>query len=285
MLTCTAWALSPRLLRAAISIPADNVPTAVRTSRCSRPEWVDICALCSSVTCAARPSFTVRAKSRGMETTAYTSTARSARSASAALVKCWVICTPGVASSMRTSWRDRLEWSSSTTPTARWRGRPAEKIHHKSATPSSGTQVTMARSHGSAARRRASRRKLLTIEFIATCAYSISAGGTFSDRFSIALHSRRGIRNRRGPARAAEQGPPRSEGCVPLPATHSVARAGGSAEGAQGGVAFQFTSTVIPGRAPSMGVAGRARTSNVRASKPWPARVARQVAKSGSVAV
>ncbi len=36
-------------------------------------------------------------------------------------------------------------------------------------------------------------------------------------------------------ARAAEQGPPRSEGCVPLPAACSVARAGGKARSASGG--------------------------------------------------
>ncbi len=36
--------------------------------------------------------------------------------------------------------------------------------------------------------------------------------------------------------RAAEQGQPRSEGCVPLPALRSNARAGGRPEGTQGGV-------------------------------------------------
>lgn len=41
-----------------------------RTSRCSTPECVPSCALCSSVTWAVRPCFTVREKSRGMVTTA-----------------------------------------------------------------------------------------------------------------------------------------------------------------------------------------------------------------------
>ena len=46
-------------------------------------------------------------------------------------------CRPGVASSMRVSWRERAEWSSSCTPMGRSWGTPAEKIHHSSATNSS----------------------------------------------------------------------------------------------------------------------------------------------------
>lgn len=67
----------------------------------------------------------------------------------------------GVASSMRTSWRDRGEAPSSFhTAMGRRCGWPAEKIQHISAMASSGTQLTMAQSRGRERNRRHSRRRL-----------------------------------------------------------------------------------------------------------------------------
>src|SRR5690606_30130130 len=83
------------------------------------------------------------------------------------------------------------EWSSSSTPMGSCCASPAEKIHHNSATASSGTQLTIARSHGRWRSRRASRRALWTIEFIASSAYCISARGAF-DRISLHQHRHAG---------------------------------------------------------------------------------------------
>eukprot|EP01136_Pigoraptor_vietnamica_P037611 Opistho-1_new@105824 len=90
------------------------------------------------------------------------------------------------------------------------------------------------------------------------------------------------LAGRKNPAHQAQgqHGQPADHGPVPGAGPQPppfAAQAGG-----KGTHAPPSTMTLMPGRTPSIGLAGRARTSKVRASKPWLPRVVRQVAKSGS---
>ena len=161
--TCAAAAAgdSPRFCRATISMPADSVVTTVSTSFWIRPECTPRCALSSSATRVARPRLRSAEKSGGIASTACTRPARSNCSAERALAGASVTASPGVAASQRVSWRERVLPSASSTPMGRRVGVPAEKIHASSNTPSTGAQVSMARSARLAARRVVSRRNAL----------------------------------------------------------------------------------------------------------------------------
>src|SRR5258708_3020985 len=116
----------------------------------------------------------------------------SAHCASEALSTCDCTARPGVASSMRTSWRDRALWSWSQTATGRRWTRPAEKIQTMSSSASSGTQLTMARSQGRPRSRRHSRRRLAAK---AVGGFALTAAGRSTAAFHDHTHAGPRARN------------------------------------------------------------------------------------------